>query len=95
MPEILDVVTMDDVVEDMAIRKFAARTDLYGTAGTFDDPQHIAPTDEGALVHWRAGRVRWNPDYKPWFYRDIWRILYRPDQYSYLCDVLGQSNYPA
>lgn len=94
VPEILDVVTMDDVIEDMAIRKFAERTDLYGTAGTFDDPQRIVPTDEGALIHWRAGRVRWNPDYKPWFYRDIWNILYRPDQYNYLCDVLGQSNFP-
>ena len=94
VPEILDVVTMDDVIGDMAIRKFAERTDLYGTAGTFHDPQHIDPTNEEALIHWRAGRVRWNPDYKPWFYRDIWRILYRPDQYSYLCDALGQSNFP-
>ena len=49
VPEILDVVTMDDVVEDMAIRKFAERTDLYGTSGTFDDPQHIAPTDRGSV----------------------------------------------
>jgi hypothetical protein len=94
VPQILDVVTMDDVIQDMAIRRFAWRTDLYGTAGTFDNPQHIPPDDEGALIHWRAGRVRWNPDYKPWFYRDIWRILYRPDEYSYLCDALGQSNYP-
>ena len=94
VPEILDVVTMDDVIEDMAIRKFAERTDLYGTSGTFNDPQHIPPTDEGALIHWRAGRVQWNPDYRPWFYRDIWNILYRPDQYNYLCDTLGQSNFP-
>jgi hypothetical protein len=94
VPEILDVVTMDDVIDDMAIRKFAERTDLYGTSGTFDDPQKVAPTDEPALVHWRAGRLRWNPEYKPWFYRDIWNILYRPDQYNYLCDTLGQSNYP-
>jgi len=94
VPEILDVVTMDDVIEDMAIRKFAARTDVYGTAGTFDDPQHISPTDEGALIHWRAGRLQWNDAYKPWFYRDIWTILYRPDQYNYLCDTLGQSNFP-
>jgi len=94
VPEILDIVTMDDVIEDLAIRQFATRTDLYGTAGTFDDPPHIPPTDEGALIHWRAGRLRWNPEHKPWFYRDIWRILYRPDEYSYLCDVLGQSNYP-
>lgn len=94
VPEILDVVTMDDVIEDMAIRKFAERTDVYGAAGTFKDPQRIAPTDEGALIHWRAGRLRWNPDYRPWFYRDIWTILYRPDQYNYLCDALNQSNYP-
>ncbi len=93
-PEILDMVTMDDVVEDMAIRQFAARTDLYGTAGTFENPPQIPATDKGALIHWRAGRLRWNPDHKPWFYRDIWRILYRPDEYSYVCDVLGQSNYP-
>ena len=94
VPEILDVVTMDDVVEDMAIRKFAERTDLYGIAGTFEDPQNISPGDTGALIHWRAGRLRWNPDYRPWFYRDIWSILYRPDQYNYLCDTLGQSNFP-
>ncbi|HJQ27138.1 MAG TPA: LodA/GoxA family CTQ-dependent oxidase [Blastocatellia bacterium] len=94
VPEILDIVTMDDVIEDMAIRQFAERTELYGTAGTFNDPPCIPPTDEGALIHWRAGRLRWNPEHKPWFYRDIWRILYRPDEYSYLCDVLGQSNYP-
>jgi hypothetical protein len=94
VPQILDIVTMDDVLQDLAIRQFAARTDLYGTAGTFAHPQHIAPTDQAALSHWRAGRLRWNPDYKPWFYRDVWTILYRPDEYSYLCDVLGQSNYP-
>lgn len=94
VPEILDVVTMDDVVEDMAIRQFAERTDLYGTSGTFNDPDRIAPTDEGALIHWRAGRLRWNPDYKPWFYRDIWNILFRPNQYNNLCDVLGLSNFP-
>jgi len=94
VPQILDVVTMDDVIEDLAVQQFAERTDLYGTAGTFDDPERIPPGDEEALIHWRAGRVRWNPDYKPWFYRDIWRILYRPDEYSYLCDALGQSNYP-
>ena len=94
VPEILDVVTADDVIEDMAIRKFAERTDLYGTSGTFSNPQHIAPTNEGALIHWRAGRLQWNADYRPWFYRNIWTILYRPDQYNYLCDALGQSNFP-
>lgn len=94
VPVILDIVTMDDVVENLAVTEFAERTDIYGSAGTFDCPQHIAPTDTPALVMWRAGRLRWNPDYKPWFYRDVWSILYRPDQYDYLCNVLGMSNYP-
>ena len=93
-PEVLDVVTMDDVVDDLAITEFAERPDIYGTAGTFQDPQHIAPTDTDALIHWRAGRLRWNPEFKPWFYRDVWSILFRPDQFSYLCNILGQSNFP-
>jgi hypothetical protein len=94
VPVILDIVTLDDVVDNMAVTEFAERTDIYGSAGTFDCPQRISPTDTDALVMWRAGRLRWNPEYKPWFYRDVWSILYRPDQYDYLCNVLGQSNYP-
>lgn len=94
VPEILDMVTIDDVVYDMAVRQFAERTDLYGEAGTFNCPQHIPPTDTEALIMWRAQRLRWNPDYKPWFYRDIWPILFRADQFSYLTNVLALSNYP-
>lgn len=94
VPEILDIVTMDDVLDDLAITQFAERPDLYGKAGTFSDPQRIAPTDTDALIHWRAGRLRWNPEFRPWFYRDVWSILFRPDQFTYLCNILGQSNYP-
>jgi hypothetical protein len=94
VPEILDLVTMDDLIEDMSIRNFAYRTDLYGEAGTFDNPQVIDPTDTAGLVIWQSGRLRWNPDYRPWFYRDIWPILFRPDEFSYLNNILGQSNYP-
>ena len=94
VPEILDIITLPDVIENMAVTQFAERTDLYGTDGTWNCPEKIPPTDQGALIHWRAGRLAWNPDYRPWFYRDIWPILFRPDQYSYLCDILQQSNYP-
>ena len=93
-PEILDMITANDVIEDMGVREFATRTDIYGTVGTFDNPTQIDPLDRSALLHWQASNLQWNPDYKPWFYRDIWPILYRPDQFSYLCDVLGQSNFP-
>ncbi len=94
VPQVLDMVTMDEVLEDLYVRKFATRTDLYGTLGTFDDPQHIDPTHTEALIHWRAGRVTFNAAYKPWFYRDIWPILFRPDEFTYLTTVLGQSNFP-
>lgn len=94
VPQILDMVTMEDVLEDLAIRQFAGRTDLYGEAGTFGDPQVIDPSDPEALIMWRAGRLTWNAEHRPWFYRDIWPILYRPDEYTYLTSVLGQSNYP-
>ncbi len=94
VPEILDMVTLEDVQEDLATRQFAFRTDLYGEADTFDKPQRIAPTDTKALIHWRAGRLTWNPRHKPWFYRDIWPILFRPDEFTYLTNVLAQSNYP-
>jgi hypothetical protein len=94
VPQILDIVTMDETMEDMFVREFAYRTDLFGEAGTFAEPERIDPTDRGALLHWKAGRLEWNSDYKPWFYRDIWNILFRPDEFSFLTNVLGLSNYP-
>lgn len=94
VPEILDMITMDEVVHDMGVRAFATRPDLFGPPGSFDDPPCIDPTDTKALVHWRAGALAWNPDHKPWFYRDVWPILFRADEFSYLTDVLSQSNFP-
>jgi len=94
VPQILDMITLDDVVQNTAITEFASRTDLYGKANTFADPQVIDPTDTGALAIWKASSLRWNPDYKPWFYRDIWNILFRADEYTYLTNVLAGSNYP-
>jgi hypothetical protein len=94
VPEILNIVTIDDVLYDLSVREFAYRTDLYGTTGTFDDPQRIDPNDAAALQHWKSGRLEWNPDYKPWFYRDVWPILFRADEMTYLTNVLEQSNAP-
>jgi len=94
VPEILDMVTADDVVYDMGLRQFADDTVLYGTLGTFDDPPHIDARDPGAIAHWQASRLTWNKAFRPWFFRDVWPILFRPDEFRWLTDVLGQSNYP-
>jgi L-Lysine epsilon oxidase N-terminal/L-lysine epsilon oxidase C-terminal domain len=94
VPEVLDVVTLDDVLYDLSLCEFADDTAIYGQAGSFDDPQHVDFHDPAALRHWQDGRLAWNPAFRPWFYRDIWPILYRPDQFRFLCNILGQSNFP-
>jgi hypothetical protein len=94
VPVVLDMVTMDEVLYDLSIREFADDTSLYGVQNTFDQPQHVDRHNEAALRQWRDGRLAWNRAYKPWFYRDIWPILYRPDQFRYLSNILGQSNFP-
>ena len=94
VPVVLDMVTMDEVLHDLFVRQFADDTALYGNAGTFDDPEHVDYHNEAALRQWQDGRLTWNRAYKPWFYRDIWPILYRPDQFRFLCNILGQSNFP-
>jgi hypothetical protein len=93
-PELLDMVTMEEVVEDLFIRQFAYRPDLYGTAGTFGTPQRIDGRDQGALAFWRNGRLEWNAEYRPWFWRDIWPILFRPNEFNWVCNILLQSNMP-
>jgi hypothetical protein len=94
VPQILDMITMDEVTHDMFLREFATDTALYGKIGTFDDPERVDSRDPDALRHWKAGRLTWNKDYKPWFYRDIWPILFRPDEFRFLTDILEQSNFP-
>ena len=93
-PQMLDMITMDEVIEDVAIQQLAYRTDLYGTAGTFNKPERIDPRDEGALSFWKAGKLEWNPEYKPWFWRDIWPILFRPNEFNWVSNILIQSNMP-
>jgi hypothetical protein len=94
VPEILDMVTVEDVVYDLAVRRFAYRTDLYGIPNTWDEHPRVDPDDSGALQLWNAAALDWNPDYRPWFYRDVWSILFRADEFSYLNNVLQQSNFP-
>lgn len=93
-PQILDMVTMDDVLHDLSLQQFATDTRLYGTLGTFDDPQQVPIHNPGALMQWQASRLAWNKKHKPWFYRDIWPILFRPNEFLYLTDILAQSNFP-
>ncbi|MGX2042085.1 LodA/GoxA family CTQ-dependent oxidase [Methylocaldum sp. MU1018] len=94
VPQILDMITLDEVMYDLFLREFAYDTALYGQLGSFACPETIPPRDPVALSQWKTGRLTWNRDYKPWFYRDVWPILFRPNEFIYLTDILAQSNFP-
>ncbi|MBT9100041.1 LodA/GoxA family CTQ-dependent oxidase [Methylovulum psychrotolerans] len=94
VPQILDMITADDVLYDLSLRQFAADTRLYGRIDSFADPETIPPHNAQALAQWQASRLTWNPTFKPGFYCDIWPILFRPNEFLYLSDILAQSNFP-
>ena len=48
VPEVLDMVTMDEVLYDLFLRNFATNTSLYGRLGSFDNPDRIDFRNEGA-----------------------------------------------
>lgn len=84
-PEILDIVTMDEIVYDVAVREFGYEPYMYGLPpfnGTQTPPD---PSNEKSLAAWRKDS-QWNPDYYPYFNRDIWPILIRPNDYGFVMD---------
>lgn len=84
-PQITDVVTMDDLVYDVAVREFGYNIYMYGVPpfdGTHTPPN---PSDAKALASWRKA-AQYNPDYYPYFYRDIWPLLTRPNNYQWVMD---------
>jgi hypothetical protein len=83
-PELTDVVTMDDVVFDLAVRTFAYAPYMYGIA-PFDGGVH-APVYADDPSGWRASAT-WNADYRPYFERDIWPILERPMVAGFTMDL--------
>jgi hypothetical protein len=75
VPQAFDVVTMDDLVFDIAVRHFGYVPYLYGIP-PYDGPPAI-PQDPAGLKLWR-GQAKWNTSFRPYFRRDILPILSRP-----------------
>lgn len=87
-PEILDIVTMDDIAYDIAVREFGHNPYMYGTPPFTGSQAPPDPADAQALALWREN-AQWNPDYYPYFNRDIWPILSRPQYYGVVMDFTG------
>lgn len=83
-PMIVDIVTMDEIAYDVAVRYFGYDPYMYGTP-PFSGQKPPDPSDAQALDLWREN-AQWNQDYYPYFYRDIWPILTRPQNYQFVFD---------
>jgi len=84
-PEIQDIVTMDEIVYDVAVREFGYEPYMYGVPPFNGAQTPPDPSNEKALALWRKD-AQWNPDYYPYFNRDIWPILMRPNGYANVMD---------
>lgn len=90
-PQIVSMITMNDVLQDLYIREFASDTYLFGKPDGFEPPEQV--DSPAQLQLWRdfSGKV-YNPNYYPLFWRDIWPILVRPFYMQWVTAVLGASN---
>ena len=79
LPEIENIIRLDEAIYDVAVREQAYDTGLYGVA-PFDDDEPVASPQ---LRAWREN-AHFNPDYYPHFWRDIWPVLRRPQYLIYL-----------
>ncbi|MGH8551691.1 MAG: LodA/GoxA family CTQ-dependent oxidase [Methylococcales bacterium] len=83
VPELPDMVTLDEALFDLFVRSFAYRPALFGVPPYTVEQNN--PQGEQAWAIWR-NNARFNPDYYPKFYAEIWPILERPNNYAYTYD---------
>jgi hypothetical protein len=79
-PEIEDMITMDEKMYDLFVRKFAYNPEVFGVA-PYDAASNSPSNDEEWGV-WRT-EADYNPDYYPKFYEEIWPMLERPNNYTF------------
>lgn len=82
-PQITDMITMNDVVFDVAVCNQAYDPAVYGVPPF--DAAHNQPRTPDQWQAWQQG-AQWNPDYRPYFWRDIWPILTRPFNFQWVMD---------
>lgn len=72
VPEIDNMITIDDILYDLALREMDYAPEIYGPVSGKVRGSGSAPIKD------------WNKEYFPYFYRDIWPILCRPNVYQWL-----------
>jgi hypothetical protein len=80
VPEMEDMITMDETMHDLFVRKLAYNPQIFGIP-PFDKESNSPKTQE-ELEIWRNA-ARYNSDYYPKFFKDIWPMLRRPNDFAY------------
>jgi len=83
VPEMLDMITMDEAMYDIFLRNFQYAPQIFGVA-PYDRAGNKPETPEDKAI-W-LNSASFNPDYYPKFYEEIWPLLKRPDLYQYTYD---------
>lgn len=82
-PELVDIITLNDLIFDLSLRQFAYDPVIFGMSPFNVD--NNSPTTPAEWQWWRQN-AQWNTDYRPYFWRDLWPLLSRPFNYQYVMD---------
>jgi hypothetical protein len=83
VPQMLDMVTLDEAMYDLFVQNFQYHPAIFGVA-PYDKASNSPKTKEEKAI-W-LNDAGYNPDYYPKFYTEIWPMLRRPDLYQYTFD---------
>jgi len=83
VPQMEDMITMDEKMYDLYVRNMAYNPQIFGVAPY--DKEHNSPSTKEDLDIWKTN-AKFNKDYYPKFYEEIWPILRRPDDFKYVYD---------
>lgn len=83
VPQMLDMITLDEAMYDLFVRNFQYAPQVFGVA-PYDRASNTPKTEEETAL-W-LNDAGYNPDYYPKFYEEIWPVLRRPDLYQYTYD---------
>lgn len=88
-PEMEDMITMDETMYDIFVRNFAYNPQLFGVP-PYDIASNSPKTKEEFDI-WKNA-ARYNPDYYPKFFKDIWPMFRRPYEQTTFSMVFDPSD---
>jgi len=83
VPQMEDMITMDEKMYDLFVRKMAYDPQVFGVAPY--DKESNSPTTHEELEIWQ-NEAHYNPEYYPKYYKELWPMFRRPDDYKYTYD---------